>query len=108
MAQEHTSDFGHGTLASYLTGFILAVILTVIPFFLVMNPVLSGGATLATILALAVVQIWVHLVFFLHIGVRPGQGWATASFLFTAFVTLFLILGSVWIMWNMHHNMMVH
>lgn len=98
----------HGSFSSYATGFVLSVILTAIPFYLVMHPVLAPGATIATILALGVVQIFVHLVFFLHLSVRGEKGWDVTAFLFTALITLVLIVGSVWIIWNMHHYMMVH
>ncbi|MCC3263519.1 cytochrome C oxidase subunit IV family protein, partial [Paenibacillus polymyxa] len=57
----------HGTFKSYMTGFVLAAILTAIPFWLVMDRVIdSSRVTGLVILAFAVVQIVVHIVYFLH------------------------------------------
>ena len=67
-SQGHSAGHGaHGTFRSYMTGFVLSVILTAIPFWLVMGDVLND--TLKTgiiIMALAAVQIVVHMIYFLH------------------------------------------
>ena len=65
-AHSHDShDAGHGSYKSYAIGFILSVILTVIPFGLVMYPSLPKSLTLWIVLAFAVIQVLVHLVYFL-------------------------------------------
>ena len=64
----------HGTYRDYMTGFVLAVVLTVIPFFLVMaRPIESPGYTAAIVLICAFAQILVHMVFFLHM-TPTGRG----------------------------------
>ena len=66
----------HGTLRGYVTGFLLSVVLTAIPFWLVMGKVIpSSGMTAFVILALAVVQIVVHMVYFLHMNTKSEGGW---------------------------------
>ncbi len=65
------SGHDHGSYRSYLTGFVLAAILTIIPFAIVM----SGGfdsrvLTAVTVIGFAVVQILVHMVYFLHMNTR--------------------------------------
>ena len=65
MANAHSDGANHGSVKSYAIGFILSVILTVIPFGLVMYPSLPKFTTLAIVLLFAVVQVVVHLVYFL-------------------------------------------
>src|SRR5690606_11729591 len=57
----------HGSVKSYLTGFVLAAILTVIPFWVVMDGSLSSFATGAVVVVAGILQLLVHLVFFLHL-----------------------------------------
>ena len=97
----------HGTLKSTLTGFLLSVVLTAIPFALVMRPGFSHGAIVAAIFAMAVVQILVHLYYFLHLDAAPEQRWNLIAFVFTALIVVILVGGSVWIMINIANHMMV-
>jgi cytochrome o ubiquinol oxidase subunit IV len=100
----HTDPAGasHGNLKSYVTGFILSIILTVIPFGIVMqHPGLSHGALLGIILGTAIVQVFVHLVCFLHMNTKSEQRWNTLAFAFTLLIAVILIGGSVWIMDNL-------
>jgi cytochrome o ubiquinol oxidase operon protein cyoD len=98
----------HGSLKSYATGFILSIILTVIPFALVMHPTLSAQTTLAVILVLGIVQILVHLVYFLHMNTSSEQRWNVVAFIFTVLIIAILVVGSLWIMFHLNHNMMRH
>ncbi|WP_420991584.1 cytochrome o ubiquinol oxidase subunit IV [Cupriavidus sp. 30B13] len=97
----------HSSARNYVIGFVLAVILTVIPFRLVMGGSLDAGTTLAVILGLAVVQIVVHLVYFLHMDRSSEQRWNVMALAFTALILVIVVAGSLWIMHNMNHNMMV-
>ena len=59
----------HASVKSYMIGFVLSIILTAIPFGLVMDKThhgLSAATVLSAILLLAVVQVFVHVVYFLH------------------------------------------
>ncbi|KMO41571.1 cytochrome O ubiquinol oxidase [Methylobacterium variabile] len=97
---------GHGR-RSYWTGCALAVILTVIPFWLVMaRPLHDPGWTAAIIFALALVQIVVHVVSFLHLDTQSEEGWTLLAFLFTAVIVILTIGGSVWVMYHLNTNMM--
>jgi cytochrome o ubiquinol oxidase operon protein cyoD len=103
----HGDEHGHGSLRSYTVGFVLSVILTVIPFWLVMSGVLANPpATAAIIIAMAVAQIIVHTVCFLHVNARGEGGWTLMAYLFTAVLVLITIGGSLWIMYHLHSNMM--
>lgn len=97
----------HGTLKGYLTGFFLAAILTVIPFWLVMDHVIhSAGLTAFIVLALAATQIVVHIVYFLHMNSASEGGWNLMALLFTVVMLVVMLAGSLWVMYNMNANMM--
>ena len=96
-----------GSLRSYLTGFGLSVILTAIPFWLVMSGVLgSKVATLAVIMTMAAVQIVVHMVYFLHMNTRSENGWSIMALAFTLILVVIVLLGSLWIIYHLNDNMM--
>ncbi|UPG94578.1 cytochrome o ubiquinol oxidase subunit IV [Luteibacter aegosomatissinici] len=98
---------GHGSKRSLVIGSALSILLTAIPFWLVMTGVLSSpGATITTIFAFALVQIVVHVVCFLHVDAKSEGGWTLLSFLFTAIIVVITIVGSVWVMYHMDANMM--
>jgi len=92
-------------MGSYAIGFVLAVILTVVPFAAVMKGLVSGGQAVALIMGTAVVQILVHLRFFLHIDGKTDR-WTLQALVFTLFVLGIVLGGSLWVMYNMNHNMM--
>jgi cytochrome o ubiquinol oxidase operon protein cyoD len=96
----------HGTLRSYTIGFGLSVILTAAAFWVVMDHVLPPSSTIAAIFALAVVQIGVHLFFFLHLNFSSEQRWNVTAFAFAIIVVFVVILGSLWIIHNMTDRMM--
>src|ERR1700735_4015789 len=81
----------HGTTKSYVTGFILSIILTAIPFYMVMHPGYSHAAIIASIVGIAVIQILVHLYYFLHMNSTSEQRWNTVSFAFTVMVLALLV-----------------
>ena len=97
----------HGTYRSYKIGFILSVILTAIPFILVMSGGLESRALTAIIVLLfAVVQIVVHMIYFLHMDFRVEGGWSMTSLVFTLIVLIICVAGTMWVMHNMDSNMM--
>ena len=95
---------GAGSLGSYLTGFTLAVVLTLIPFALVMSGALSRPMTVVAIFSAAVVQIFVHLRYFLHLDGSSQGRWNLLAIVFTALIVIILVGGSVWIMVNLHYR----
>ncbi|HEX3844234.1 MAG TPA: cytochrome o ubiquinol oxidase subunit IV [Steroidobacteraceae bacterium] len=94
----------HGSRRSYITGFLLAIALTVVPFGLVMTHASIGTPLLITVLAMA--QILVHIVYFLHVNRSEGQRWNQMALLFTGIVVCIILGGSIWIMHNLYLNMM--
>jgi len=100
-------DAYHATVKGYVTGFVLSVILTAIPFWLVMAKVLpSPKITGFVILGFAAVQMVVHMVYFLHMNAKVEQGWSLLALLFTAALVVIMLAGSVWVMYHMNTNMM--
>ena len=106
-AHDDAHEHGHGSLRSYVGGFLLSVVLTAIPFWLVMTRALADtGLTIAIVIACAVAQIVVHVVAFLHVDTRSEGGWTLMTFLFTAVIVVITIGGSVWVMYHLNVNMM--
>ena len=106
MANAHSDGANHGSVKSYAIGFILSVILTVIPFGLVMYPSLPKFTTLAIVLLFAVVQVVVHLVYFLHLDRSKEQRENVIAFVFAGLVIVLLVGLSLWIMFSIHTYMM--
>lgn len=103
----HATDAGHGTFKGYMTGFVLAVILTAVPFWLVMGKVFSTTTVTAlTILAIGAVQIVVHMVYFLHMNGRAEGGWTLLALMFTLVLVVITLSGSLWVMYHLNENMM--
>ncbi|MBZ9780833.1 cytochrome o ubiquinol oxidase subunit IV [Pseudomonas sp. REP124] len=103
---DHHDDGSHGSVKSYGIGFILSVILTLIPFGLVMYPTLPKSITLMIVLAFAVIQVLVHLVYFLHLDRSAAQRNNVIAFVFAAIVIVLLVGLSIWIMFSIHTFMM--
>lgn len=102
----HEGGHSHGSRRSYLIGFVLSVILTAIPFWLVMTGLLNVQATAILVVLFAIAQIVVHTIFFLHVNTRSEGGWTLVALVFTAVIVLIVICGSLWIMYHLHGNMM--
>jgi cytochrome o ubiquinol oxidase subunit IV len=105
--QDGGHPYGHGTFQGYMTGFVLSVILTAIPFWLVMGNVLDDIVkTSIVIMAFAAVQIVVHMIYFLHMNTKSEGGWTFISLAFTLTLVVVTLVGSIWVMYHMDQNMM--
>jgi len=103
----HGDEHGHGSRKSYLIGFALSAVLTFIPFWLVMTrPGISATAIVLTVIVLAVVQVLVHTICFLHVNTSGEGGWTLLAYVFTGVLLLITIAGSLWIMYHLNTNMM--
>ncbi|AEF53140.1 cytochrome o ubiquinol oxidase subunit IV [Marinomonas posidonica] len=104
---DHSSEaHSHGSVKSYLTGFIWSVILTGIPFWMVMTEAFDKGPTYITIVVLAVIQIFVHLKYFLHLDFSDQGKLDTYSFIFSAVIIVMVVALSVWIIYASNAMMM--
>jgi cytochrome o ubiquinol oxidase operon protein cyoD len=103
----HEDEGHHGSLRDYAIGFVLSVILTAIPFWLVMAKVFDkSSTTAAVILAFAAVQVVVHMVYFLHMNGKAEGGWSLLATMFTLVLLIIVLAGSIWVMYHMNINMM--
>jgi cytochrome o ubiquinol oxidase operon protein cyoD len=107
-AHNHEHDSSHGSVKSYVIGFVLSIILTAIPFALVMSPVLPKDMTIWIILAFAIIQVVVHLHYFLHLDFTSSQRNNVLAIAFTGLVIVLLVGLSLWIIFSIHREMMAH
>ena len=104
--EELDHDTLHISVGGYVTGFVLSVILTAIPFWLVMGKVIpSPIATTIVILALAAVQMVVHMIYFLHMTSKVESGWSMLALVFTLVLVVITLSGSLWVMYHLKTNM---
>jgi cytochrome o ubiquinol oxidase operon protein cyoD len=83
------------------------VILTAIPFWLVMTHQFEKSSTTAiVVLAFAAVQVLVHMVYFLHMNGKAEGGWSMLATVFTVVLLFIVLSGSIWVMYHMNKNMM--
>ncbi len=100
---------GHETaegVGSYLIGLGLATLLTVVSFFIARTTLVWEPSIPVALVVLAIAQMGVHLVFFLHITTGPDNVNNVMALAFGVLIVLLLIAGSLWIMAHMNHNMM--
>lgn len=90
----------HGTLGSYLTGFVLSIGLTLTAFWIAPH---LGTLAYPAIISTALIQLAVQLVFFLDLGSEPRPLWRTLMFIFTGLIVSIVIVGTLWIMSNLDH-----
>jgi len=90
----------------YLTGFALALLLTIIPFGVVYLGTFSGLLTGVILAISAIAQLVVQLHFFLHIGLRKSSREDLQLILFTTLIMIIMISGTLWVLTNQMHRMM--
>ncbi|MCJ8508880.1 cytochrome o ubiquinol oxidase subunit IV [Rhizobium lemnae] len=106
-AHSQGHEAAHGSFKSYMTGFILSVILTAIPFWLVMGDVLESRAlTVGIIIIFGGIQMVVHMIYFLHMNTRSEGGWTMLAMIFTIIIVVIMLAGSMWVMHHLNTNMM--
>ena len=96
----------HGSLKGYLVGYAAAAVLTISAFAAAQSNALTPASVVAAITVLAVGQMLVHLIFFLHISTTPNQRTNILAFAVTMLIVLLIVGGSLWIMSHLQSNMM--
>lgn len=94
-----------GSHLSYVYGFLLSLVLTLAAYMLVTSKVLTGSLLIATVTGLALTQLLIQLILFLHLGSETKPRWNQLTFVFTVVVAVILVFGSVWIMNNLNYHM---
>jgi cytochrome o ubiquinol oxidase subunit IV len=92
-------------IKSYLIGLGLAILLTITSFFISGTTLVWGPSIPVALIVLAIAQMGVHLVFFLHITTGPDNVNNVMALAFGLLIVFLVLTGSLWIMANMNHNM---
>jgi cytochrome o ubiquinol oxidase operon protein cyoD len=101
------SDETQGGRFIYTIGLALAVILTATSFWVANTTLLWGPGIALGLAVLAIAQMGIHLVFFLHITTGPDNTNNVLAVAFGVLIVALIISGSLWIMHNLNHNMMM-
>lgn len=102
----------HSPLVAYVTGFVLSVLLTMSAYLVTVNHVVTSGTQptlpvlVTAIIALAVVQLYVQVRYFLHLGAESSPRWNLMAFLFMLLVVVIIVVGSLWIMNHLTYHAM--
>ena len=96
----------HGSLKAYVVGFIGSLILTIVAFLVTIYKPVEGFTLLAGLVALALTQAVVQLLFFLHVGQEAKPRWETWVFFFMVLVLCIIALGTLWIIYNLNWRTM--
>jgi len=102
----HTSFVTHYSMKDYAIGFVLSLVLTAIPFWLVMGNVLPPETTKYVIMGFAAVQFVVQMIYFLHMNSKSEGGWNMMALILTVVLLVIVLAGSIWVMSHMNANMM--
>jgi cytochrome o ubiquinol oxidase operon protein cyoD len=102
---EPEESAGHW-VRNYLVGLGFATILTIASFWAAASHLIWGPAVPVALIVLAIAQMGVHLVFFLHITTGPDNTNNVLALAFGLLVVFLLVAGSIWIMANLNANMM--
>lgn len=95
------------SMSSYVTGFILSLVLTLAPYYIVVHRLLFGITLLLAILGFAVTQLIVQVIFFLHLGRGPKPRWNLYFFAGTIGIVMVVVGASIIIINNLHTNLAV-
>lgn len=90
-------------IKSYFFGFSLSCLLTVLPFFIVMQKIFSHDVNHYIVVLFAIIQITVHFIYFLHLNFSDEQRWNVITLLFVTIIIFIVVFGTIWIMSNLNH-----
>jgi cytochrome o ubiquinol oxidase subunit IV len=99
------SQEAHGSLRGYIIGYLSAIALTIAAFAVAPSASMAPFSIKAALAVLAIAQMLVHLIFFLHINTAPAQKTNIMAFAATMLIIAIVVIGSMWIMGHLNHNM---
>lgn len=106
MANVRQQEAGQGTFLTYTIGFLISLELTIGAYLLVIHHSFGSGRLILAIIGLAIAQLLVQLVFFLHLGRESKPRWNLVALSFAVTVVLILVIGSLWIMNHLDYSHM--
>lgn len=92
-------------LRSYLIGLGLSIILTAAAFLSIGTHLIYGPGIVMAVVVFGLAQVGIHLVFFLHMTTSPDNTNNALALAFGFLIVCLIVFGSIWIMYNMNHNM---
>ncbi|MBO9599790.1 MAG: cytochrome o ubiquinol oxidase subunit IV [Cohnella sp.] len=98
MAHQHDEHESHGSLKSYVIGFLLSLVLTAIPLIVVLNDLMEGTSAKVLLLGSAVLQFVVQLFYFMHLKEEKKPRYNLMVLLLGIAIVLTIVAGSIWIM----------
>jgi len=101
-----TNEESGASLRSYLIGFGIAIVLTLASFWVSSTNTIYAPGVPILLGVLAIAQMGIHLVFFLHISSAPDQTNNFLALAFGVFITALIVFGSMIIMADLNHQMM--
>ena len=104
--EERENETVASSIRGYAFGLLLATLLTVASFWAAGTGLIYGPGVPVALVALAVAQMGVHLVFFLHITTGPDNTNNVLALAFGVLIVALVMIGSLWIMAHLHHNLM--
>ena len=99
------ADVSHA-IGGYLVGLVLATLLTGVSFYIAQSTLVWQPSIPIALSVLALAQMGVHLVFFLHITSGPDNVNNVMALAFGLLIVMLLVFGSLWIMTHLNHNVM--
>ena len=90
-------------LKQYIIGFVLSIIFSLLPFYVVIATDLSAIWKIVIIFIAAYIQLKVQMILFMHITEGEGANWNIITVSFTVFMVLIIVIGSIWIMFSLDH-----
>ncbi len=93
-------------MRSYVTGFVLSIVLTLIPYVIVVNHMFGKESLVFSAVLFGVSQLIVQVIFFLHLSKKSKPQWNIIVFVFTVLIVSILVVGSLWVMYNLNYNLM--
>ncbi|MBB6669896.1 cytochrome o ubiquinol oxidase subunit IV [Cohnella nanjingensis] len=94
----HDEHESHGSLKSYVIGFVLSLVLTAIPLIVVLNDMVTGTAANVVLLGTAVLQFVVQLFFFMHLKEEKKPRFNLLALILGLVIVMTIVAGSIWIM----------
>jgi cytochrome o ubiquinol oxidase operon protein cyoD len=100
--EENTS---HGSVKSYTIGFILSIVVTLIPYLALTSHAVAADTFLYVAVGAAIVQLLVQLVLFLHLSFKKASLLNSILVSYTGVMVLTIVIGTLWVMHNLNKNM---
>ncbi|WAI11654.1 MAG: cytochrome o ubiquinol oxidase subunit IV [Buchnera aphidicola (Macrosiphum albifrons)] len=96
----------HKETKSYFLGFLFSLVLTIVPFILVIEKFFCSEINYIISLCCAISQILIHFIYFLHLDFSEKERWNLITLLFVIIIIFIIVFGSIWIMYNLNYHMM--